>query len=281
MPSTLCTRVGGIVDGLTPGQTPAWVPAAPFPRLVTSAMRAPASATAAATRNALCIPLTNVAWLISVIALAIWCGVPRVTGATPTETALFTPASWDAVSVGRCAACQLAGSMLATLADITARKKAEAYLEFLGKHDVLTKLYNRSFYVDEINRLERKNFSPVTIIIADLNGLKIAKGYLVAIFDADFLPQPDFLRAVVPHFIEDARVGMVQARWGHLNREHSLLTRTQALMLDGHHLVENRARSVDRITGHIEHLSRISAFPASDWPTQSHRTLSSARRSEA
>src|SRR3984885_13755223 len=75
------------------------------------------------------------------------------------------------------------------------------------------------------------------------NGLKVAKGELVAIFDADFLPQPEFLRAVVPHFIEDARVGMVQARWGHLNREHSLLTRTQALMLDGHHLVENRARA--------------------------------------
>src|SRR5580704_6356917 len=75
------------------------------------------------------------------------------------------------------------------------------------------------------------------------NGLQVAKGELVAIFDADFLPQPDFLRAVVPHFIEDAGVGMVQARWGHLNREFSLLTRTQALMLDGHHLVENRARS--------------------------------------
>ncbi|WP_245424068.1 sensor domain-containing diguanylate cyclase [Methylovirgula sp. 4M-Z18] len=58
------------------------------------------------------------------------------------------------------------------LTDITARKKAEAYLEFLGKHDVLTKLYNRSFYVDEINRLERKGPWPVTIIIADLNGLK-------------------------------------------------------------------------------------------------------------
>jgi diguanylate cyclase (GGDEF)-like protein len=58
------------------------------------------------------------------------------------------------------------------LTDITARKKAEAYLEFLGKHDVLTKLHNRSFYVDEINRLERKGFAPVTIIIADLNGLK-------------------------------------------------------------------------------------------------------------
>jgi diguanylate cyclase (GGDEF)-like protein len=60
------------------------------------------------------------------------------------------------------------------LTDITARKKAEAYLEFLGKHDVLTKLYNRSFYVDEINRLERKGFAPITVIIADLNGLKMA-----------------------------------------------------------------------------------------------------------
>jgi cellulose synthase/poly-beta-1,6-N-acetylglucosamine synthase-like glycosyltransferase len=73
-------------------------------------------------------------------------------------------------------------------------------------------------------------------------GLKVAKGDLVAIFDADFLPQPEFVRAVVPHFA-DPKVGMVQARWGHLNRNHSLLTRVQALMLDGHHLVENRARS--------------------------------------
>lgn len=73
-------------------------------------------------------------------------------------------------------------------------------------------------------------------------GLKRAKGELVAVFDADFLPEPDFLRRVVPHFIDDAKVGMVQARWGHLNREASLLTRVQALMLDGHHLVENRAR---------------------------------------
>jgi cellulose synthase/poly-beta-1,6-N-acetylglucosamine synthase-like glycosyltransferase len=74
-------------------------------------------------------------------------------------------------------------------------------------------------------------------------GLKIAKGELVAIFDADFLPQPDFLRALAPHFLADPKVGMVQARWGHLNRNHSLLTRVQALMLDGHHMVENRARS--------------------------------------
>lgn len=74
-------------------------------------------------------------------------------------------------------------------------------------------------------------------------GLKVAKGELVAIFDADFLPQPSFLRDLVPHFISDEKLGMVQARWGHMNRDLSLLTRVQALMLDGHHLVENRARS--------------------------------------
>jgi diguanylate cyclase (GGDEF)-like protein len=60
------------------------------------------------------------------------------------------------------------------LTDITARKKAEAYLEYLGTHDVLTRTYNRSFYVDELNRIERKGILPVTIIIADLNGLKMA-----------------------------------------------------------------------------------------------------------
>jgi diguanylate cyclase (GGDEF)-like protein len=64
------------------------------------------------------------------------------------------------------------------LTDITARKRAEAYLEYLGKHDVLTKLYNRSFYVDELNRLERKGPFPVSIVIIDLNGLKAANDQL-------------------------------------------------------------------------------------------------------
>jgi diguanylate cyclase (GGDEF)-like protein len=64
------------------------------------------------------------------------------------------------------------------LTDITARKRAEAYLEYLGKHDVLTKLYNRSFYVDELNRLERKGPLPVTVVIIDLNGLKTANDQL-------------------------------------------------------------------------------------------------------
>jgi cellulose synthase/poly-beta-1,6-N-acetylglucosamine synthase-like glycosyltransferase len=72
-------------------------------------------------------------------------------------------------------------------------------------------------------------------------GLRVAKGEVVAIFDADFVPQPDFVRACVSAFA-DPSVGMVQTRWGHINRDHSLLTKVQALMLDGHHLVENRAR---------------------------------------
>lgn len=74
------------------------------------------------------------------------------------------------------------------------------------------------------------------------NGLRTAKGELIAFFDADFMPQPEFLRVLVPHFA-DPRIGMAQARWGHENREHSMLTRVSALMLDGHHLVENRVRA--------------------------------------
>ena len=72
-------------------------------------------------------------------------------------------------------------------------------------------------------------------------GMAQAKGDLIAIFDADFLPQPEFLRRVVPHFAEPD-VGCVQARWGHLNRDHSLLTRLEALGMDGHFVIEQTAR---------------------------------------
>ncbi len=72
-------------------------------------------------------------------------------------------------------------------------------------------------------------------------GLKVAKGELIGIFDADFIPEPQFVRQIVGHF-QDPKIAMVQTRWGHLNRDVSILTKVQALMLDGHHLVENRAR---------------------------------------
>jgi cellulose synthase/poly-beta-1,6-N-acetylglucosamine synthase-like glycosyltransferase len=65
----------------------------------------------------------------------------------------------------------------------------------------------------------------------------------IAIFDADFVPPPKFLKQVLPHFATDPSIGMVQTRWGHLNRSANLLTRTQALFLDGHQVVEQVARS--------------------------------------
>jgi len=73
-------------------------------------------------------------------------------------------------------------------------------------------------------------------------GLNRARGELVAIFDADFVPRPDFARRLVDHFA-DPSVGMVQARWGHLNRDHSALTRVQSIFLDGHFIIEHTARN--------------------------------------
>jgi cellulose synthase/poly-beta-1,6-N-acetylglucosamine synthase-like glycosyltransferase len=73
-------------------------------------------------------------------------------------------------------------------------------------------------------------------------GLKTARGEFIAIFDADFIPTADFLVRLMPHFT-DAGVGMVQARWGHINRDYSLLTRIQAILLDGHFVLEHGGRN--------------------------------------
>ncbi len=73
-------------------------------------------------------------------------------------------------------------------------------------------------------------------------GLSQAEGEFIAIFDADFVPHPDFLKKVIPHFA-NPQIGMVQTRWGHLNVETSAFTRAQALALDGHFAVEQTARS--------------------------------------
>src|SRR5207237_10503206 len=73
------------------------------------------------------------------------------------------------------------------------------------------------------------------------HGLTLTDAPLVAIFDADFVPAPDFLRRIVPA-LADPRVGFAQARWGHLNEDFSLLTYLQALMVDFHFLVEQAVR---------------------------------------
>lgn len=72
-------------------------------------------------------------------------------------------------------------------------------------------------------------------------GLAQARGEFIALFDADFIPAPDFLRRTLPHF-SDPRVGMVQARWTYVNRNYSLLTRVQAILLDAHFVLEHGGR---------------------------------------
>lgn len=74
-------------------------------------------------------------------------------------------------------------------------------------------------------------------------GMKVAKGELIAIFDADFVPRPDFLKKMVPYFLCGKNIGMVQARWGHINPDYSLLTKAQSIFLDGHFVIEHAGRN--------------------------------------
>jgi cellulose synthase/poly-beta-1,6-N-acetylglucosamine synthase-like glycosyltransferase len=73
-------------------------------------------------------------------------------------------------------------------------------------------------------------------------GLRVATGEFILIFDADFVAPPDILEKTIGHF-QDAQVGMVQVRWGHINRDYSLLTQVQAVLLDGHFILEHGGRS--------------------------------------
>ncbi len=73
-------------------------------------------------------------------------------------------------------------------------------------------------------------------------GLETATGEFIAIFDADFIPPRDFLTRTLPYFA-DKKIGMVQTRWGHINRDYSILTRLQAIGLDGHFVIEQAARN--------------------------------------
>jgi cellulose synthase/poly-beta-1,6-N-acetylglucosamine synthase-like glycosyltransferase len=73
-------------------------------------------------------------------------------------------------------------------------------------------------------------------------GMKLARGEYIAIFDADFIPPPDFLTRTI-QFFSDPGIGMVQARWGHINQDYSLLTKIQSILLDGHFVLEHGGRN--------------------------------------
>jgi cellulose synthase/poly-beta-1,6-N-acetylglucosamine synthase-like glycosyltransferase len=94
------------------------------------------------------------------------------------------------------------------------------------------------FNIKHIKRSERTGYKAGALAY----GLEIAEGEFCAIFDADFVPDPDFLIKTLPHFA-NKEVGMVQSRWEHLNREYSILTRLQAFALDAHFTVEQGGRN--------------------------------------
>ncbi|MCP3905424.1 MAG: glycosyltransferase [Planctomycetes bacterium] len=92
--------------------------------------------------------------------------------------------------------------------------------------------------VEYLHRTDRTGYKAGALA----EGLTSARGDLIAMFDADFIPPPEILQQTVHHFTDDS-IGLVQARWEHLNRNDSLLTRIQALCLDGHFVIEQAARS--------------------------------------
>jgi cellulose synthase/poly-beta-1,6-N-acetylglucosamine synthase-like glycosyltransferase len=96
----------------------------------------------------------------------------------------------------------------------------------------------RGFNITHVHRTQRTGFKAGALA----EGMKSLTGEFILIFDADFLPPADILTETVNYFT-DPRVGMVQARWEHLNRDLSLLTKTQAILLDGHFVIEHAARN--------------------------------------
>jgi cellulose synthase/poly-beta-1,6-N-acetylglucosamine synthase-like glycosyltransferase len=97
----------------------------------------------------------------------------------------------------------------------------------------------RGLDVKVLHREDRRGFKAGALKA----GLAEARGDVVAIFDADFAPRRDFLRRVVPPLLADPGLACVQARWSHVNEEYSMLTRAQAMGIDGHFAVEQRVRN--------------------------------------
>lgn len=100
------------------------------------------------------------------------------------------------------------------------------------------KFQKQGFWFEIHHRTDRAGYKAGAL----REGLAKAAGEFVAIFDADFLPQPDFLEKTLPYF-SNPRVGLVQTRWGHVNPDYSFLTRAQAMILDAHFAIEQVARN--------------------------------------
>ncbi len=104
--------------------------------------------------------------------------------------------------------------------------------------EIVREKQKEGFDIKQIRRTDRKGFKAGAL----KEGLRSAKGEFIAIFDADFLPKKDFLKKTLS-FFSDEKVGMVQTRWEHLNGDYSILTKAQALALDGHFVIEQNVRN--------------------------------------
>lgn len=94
------------------------------------------------------------------------------------------------------------------------------------------------YRISLVRRPDRKGFKAGALQY----GLQFAKGAYIAIFDADFIPNPDFLQQTLPHLLANTQTGLVQTKWQHLNKEYSLLTKVQAFALDAHFNIEQSGR---------------------------------------
>src|ERR687892_1524509 len=97
----------------------------------------------------------------------------------------------------------------------------------------------KGFDIKYLHRVDRTGFKAGALEA----GLQQASGQFIATFDADFIPPSDFLMRTLPHFATDPKIGMVQARWGHINQDYSLLTKIQAILLDAHFVLEHGGRN--------------------------------------
>nr|MBP9095378.1 glycosyltransferase family 2 protein [Ignavibacteria bacterium] len=93
--------------------------------------------------------------------------------------------------------------------------------------------------IKHIHRTNRQGYKAGAL----KEGLAICSGEYVAIFDADFIPRRKFLKRTIPYFYKEEKLGLVQTRWEHLNRDYSLITKTQAIALDGHFVIEQAVRN--------------------------------------
>ena len=104
--------------------------------------------------------------------------------------------------------------------------------------DMVEKLKSKGLDIELIHRQDRINFKAGAL----KNGLESAKGEFIAIFDADFLPEPDWLKKTI-HYFTNREVGVVQTRWKHLNRNYGILTKVLGMALDHHFTIEQVGRN--------------------------------------